>query len=415
MTMRFNNVARLCVLICMCLRGSLSLAQAFLYPGVEPSTEAGLSQTNTRGAVAAMYNPANVIVSKFIEPYADISLLNMTYTYTRSGYDPTVVKVTAPPIAFGLSARPMPKFAVGLLVVPRPALSAQQVNNIPFDQDGQVTVMNADSKQSSILTGLAFSIKPNSQIAFGLGLVEVAEDSSFNASFSDTALTSLNTVTMPPLVQMKYHGSFMQFTLGVRASPVPGLLLGGSYKSATAKVYQGNVSLGGSDPEPVTKVGYLPSVIAMGAEYERGDPTVFGEFRREGWASGAGQVRSGLPGAPQSTALNDVYIIIVGGRYRIGPGQSISGSYGKYPANVGNGTPVSDSSGCAIGGVEFAEFDNLSRNVFAASFKFTHRRGYIQAGFNYTSGSRSVPDGYRGAGSYNLSALTLTTGGTWSF
>ncbi len=414
------------ILIAVWIPSKSASAQAYLFPGVQATTEAGLSQTNTRGATAVLTNPANIGVTPLprtkntqksktltngIEAYADISLLTLTYSYTRPGADPTSLSVFAPPITLGASWRPIPQFAIGLEIIPRPALSAQVFNNLPLEQEGNVLIVNGASRQSSFVTGVGASIKGSKFVSFGLSIIETAEDNSFSAS--DVA-SSLDI----PLVQMSYKGSFIQEILGARITPNNESLIGLSYRTSVVKKYTGSLSLAGAPSEASLKEGYLPSVIAVGGEYKLGAPLIFGEIRHESWSAGAGNFKSGLPSAPESTALQDTNIFIVGGRYRWRGGHAASLAFGRYPSNVQYGSAL-DSDGKppadATGGIEFGDFDALDRMVLAGGYKYVLPKGYVQGGLNIQQGSKSVPAGYRNVGEFKMSAFTFTGGGAINF
>lgn len=409
------------ILIGVLIADTRVFAQSFLFPGVEPTTEAGLSQTNTRGATAVMTNPANIggiplprrkqkqkgkLLTRGFEVYADVSMVSVNYSYTRSGYDPAVISTTVPPVVLGASWRPMPQFALGIEFVPRPALSPQLIKNLTSEQNGDIAVVDATVKQGSVLTGFGISGKVSPFVTLGLSLMETAEDNSFVAiettSSSDT-----------PLIQMSYKGSFIQAILGARITPNNLGVIGVSYKTAVVKNYSGSISKSGTEGEPIAKQGYLPAVLAVGGEYRMGEPVIFGEIRHEFWSGGAATLKSGLPSAPTSTALQDTNIFIVGGRYRWEGGHAASAAFGKYPPNVQYGSPL-DGNGKAesdaSGGVEFGDFDALDRYVFAGGYRYAMPRGFLQAGMNIQQGSRSVPPGYRNAGEYSLSVFTLTAG-----
>ena len=415
-------VAAVVMLIGVLITEGDAFCQAFLFPGVEPSTEAGLSQTNTRGVTAVMTNPANIAEfpsphmkkshndkgskARGVEVYGDISILSVNYTYARGGYETATVSTVAPPITFGVSWRPIPKFALGLEIVPRPALSPQVVKNLTVEQSGDVSTVNATSKQGTILTALGAATKFSKFVSLGFTIMETAEDNTLTA-------TEIESATDTPLVQMAYKGSFLQAIVGGRFTPNPLSLIGVSYKTAMVKKYTGVVSLSGAPSDVSSKQGYLPAVFAMGGEYDLGGPVIFAELRHEFWNAGSPSVRSGLPGSPTSTALQDTNIIIFGGRYLWKNGNSASAAIGKYPPNVQFGSPL-DGNGKAdsdaVGGIEFGDFDALDRYAFAGGYKFMMKRGFVQGGMNIQQGSRSVSPGYRNAGEYKLSVFTITGG-----
>ncbi len=404
--------------------------QSFIFPGIQPSTESGLSQTNTRGPNAILWNPANLIFTQQpidpqkvknnkdvkktfgVEAYGDFSLLSLAYSYKRSGFDPTLINVTAPPVSLGVSIRPQTKFAFGLFFVPRPSSSGQQVKKLPYDQGSQTTTVNAEQKSSSVISGFGFSVKPNKSFSLGLSLVETAEDGGFSAIPDDEAGGT-------PLIQMSYKGSFFQFIVGGRFALNPATTIGASFKTSVVKKYSGEVSISGGTPEPASKQGYLPSVLSIGFERSMGIPQIFGEYRREGWAAGRSSVLAGTPGGAKEKDLKDVNILVIGGRYRLKGGHAASASFGLYPANVGFGSGIDENgnsiNGDLVSGVEFGDFDALEKKIFSSSYRRRLTNGYLVGGFNYQSGSRSVPSGYKGQGAYQMSVVTLAIGGARDF
>ncbi len=406
---------------------SQAFSQPFIYPGIQTSIESGLSQTNTRGAAAALSNPANIVIMQGsrsetkskssragVEVYGDFSLMNVDYIYERSGYDPVRVSLTATPISVGMAWRPSSKFAVGLLFVPRPASGeGNTIENVPIQQGREIMLVNVSSTAGTAITAAGLSFKPSGNLTLGIGFIETAETNTTAAKPVEDAETD------PPLLQMSFSGEFIQFIAGARGRLSPNTIFGGSFKSSVIKKYSGEMSLSGSNPVQTTKQDYIPSTFAIGLEQLMNTTVIFGEYRREGWASGGSQVRSGTLGSPNSKDLKDVNILIGGGRYQWGKGHAIGASVGRYPANVGFGSAV-DADGQAISGemksgVELGDFYALDRTVFAFGYRANLTRGYFSGGVNMQNGSRSVPLGYLGSGKYALSVFTIALGGAYGF
>jgi hypothetical protein len=380
-------------------------AQAFLFSGASSTFESGLSQTNTRGAVAVANNPANTIITKRIELYGDFSLVNFDYQYSRPGYAPVGIKATAPPINFGVSFKPNSKIAMGVFMTPRPAVAPQVVKNVPQDLSGEVTVVDIEAKQGSFITAFGLGFKVNNNLAIGFSGIETAEDSQLIVRDAGT------TDDKNALLGMRLQGSFVQFLIGFRSMPSRQLTLAGSYKTAVAKKYSGTLIIKGDQDDRVNRKGYAPGVISLGAEYRLGVPVVFGEMRREMWSAGASSFSSGLPGAPSKTALQDTFILVAGGRFKLRETQVASASLGMYGANVGNGTPTSKTATSnAVAGPQFGDFDSMNRTMFSVSYRYIAKKLDIMGGLNFISGSRNVPENYPGAGRYSLTVLTLGAG-----
>ena len=389
----------------MCFISSTGSAQSFLFPGASVSYESGLSQTNTRGPVAVMNNPANTVITKRIELYGDMTILNVDYKYTRPGYDPVGIKITAPPVNFGVSFKPNPKIALGAFVTPRPGVKPQVVKNIPQDLGGEITLVDVYATQGSFITGFGLGFKVNNNTAVGISAIETAEDTQIVVRNAGT------TEDKDALLGARFIGSFYQVIAGFRYIPMPRLTLAGSYKTSVRKEYSGKLILKGDQDDTVKKTGFAPAILSIGAEYRLGLPTLFGEIRREFWSAGASSSASGLPGSASRTAFNDTFILVAGGRFKVGEDRVASASIGIYPANVGDGTPTSKTANPdAVGGVQFGEFDGISRTIISGSYRASMKTLDITGGFNFITGSRTVPENYPGAGRYDLSVFSLGAG-----
>jgi len=384
---------------------STARAQSFLFPGASVGFESGLSQTNTRGPVAILNNPANAVITKRFELYGDMTILNVNYTYTREGYDPVSIKLTAPPVNFGVSFKPNPKIALGAFITPRPSSKPQVVKNVPQDLGGEVTLVDVYATQGAFITGFGLGFKVNNNTALGVSAIETAEDTQIVVRNAGT------TEDKDALLGARFIGSSFQVIAGFRHIPVPRLTLAGSYKTSVQKEYNGRLILKGDEDDTVKRKGFSPAVLAVGAEYRLGVPSAFGELRREFWSAGASSVSTGLPGAPAKTAFEDTLIVIMGGRFRISNDQVASASVGFYPPNVGNGTPTSKTANPdAVGGVQFGEFDGISRTMFSGSYRASLKNLDITGGFNFISGSRTVPANYPSAGRYDLTVFSVGAG-----
>jgi len=136
-----------------------AFAQSFLFPGASTAFESGLSQTNTRGAAALASNPANALLTKRIESYADMTIVNFSYTYQMPDYAPAKIAMTAPPVNFGGTFKPKSNIAFGYFFTPRPGLDVLKIKNVPFDMDGTVLPVDLEQKGSTFLTALGAALK----------------------------------------------------------------------------------------------------------------------------------------------------------------------------------------------------------------------------------------------------------------
>lgn len=388
----------------------VAFAQSFLFPGSSTAFESGLSQTNTRGAAALASNPANALLTKRIESYADMTIVNFSYTYQMPDYAPAKIAMTAPPVNFGGTFKPKSNIAFGYFFTPRPGLDVLKIKNVPFDMDGTVLPVDLEQKGSTFLTALGAGFKVNKRTAVGLSFLEHAEDSQIVVRREGT------TSDEDALVGMRFRGISTQILAGVRYVPDSKTIIGGSIKTPVTRSYKGTQIIQGDKDNGIRKKAYSPAVIAIGGERRFGKPAAFGEIRYETWSQGKDKNSSGLPGATAKSALNDLFILVAGGRLRLPGGHAGSVSIGIYPANVGLGSTSEDiSSPSGVSGVSFGEFDAIDRTMFSASYRFSRKKLDITAGFNVINGSRNVPDQYPGRGKYTLSVFSLGAGGSYFF
>lgn len=372
--------------------------------------ESGLSQTNTRGATALASNPANAILTKRIEAYADMTIVNFSYSYQMPGYAPAKIALTAPPVNFGGTYKPRSNVAFGYFFTPRPGLEALKIKSVPFDMDSTVLPVDLEQKGSTFITALGASIKVNKRTAVGVSILETVEDSQIVVRREGT------TSDEDALVGMRYRGGSTQILLGARHVPDSKTIIGGSIKTPSTRSYKGTEIIQGDKNNSIRKKSYSPAVVAIGGERRFGKPAAFGEIRYEAWSMGKDKSSSGLPGASAKSALNDLFILVAGGRLRLPGGHSGSVSLGIYPANVGLGSTSEDmASPDAASGVGFGEFDALERMMFSAAYRFSRRKMDITGGFNIISGSRNVPEQYPGKGKYTLSVFSIGAGGSYFF
>jgi hypothetical protein len=384
--------------------------QSFLFPGASSSFESGLSQTNTRGAAAVATNPANTIITKKIEAYGDISLLSVSYTYQRPNFAPAKIATTAPPVDFGASYKLRSNLAIGIFMTPRPALSSQKIKSVPFLIGGDVLPVDVEQKSASFFTGIGGAYKINKATSLGLSILETAEDSQIIVRQEGT------TDDANALVGMRYKGSSTQFLFGFRTVVNKNMTVAGSLKTPVTKKYSGTQIIKGDEDNGIRKKGYSPLLLSLGGEYRFGAPAAFTELRYEGWSSGRSSVSSGLPGSTSQSALNNLIILVAGGRLKFSGERSASASIGFYPHNVGFGSSNEEiASGSGKSGVQFGDFDALDRTMISAAYRRSGKKLDFTAGFNYISGSRTVPSSYPGSGKYSLTVLTVGAGGSFYF
>jgi hypothetical protein len=386
-------------------------AQAVIYPGVDASFDSGATQVNTRGATSVLYNPANIFLSRRLESYADMTILHVQYSYTKPGYDPVAINITAPPVNFGFSWKPRPVFALGGFFIPRPGGDkGTELKNLPLDTGpGTVMLVDATATSTTFITGVGGAFMPAKNLMVGLSVIQTAEDSQFiarEAGTSDDAHV---------LAAMRTQGIFYQLVAGARYRLDDERIIAGSFKNAVERKYKGTQIVKGDQDNDIMKQGYDPSTLSIGMEYQKPKTKFFGEIHRAAWSAGASSSKSGLPGGTGDRDYVDTYDLILGGRFLISDdGKVVSASYGYYPANVGNGSYLSSGGGGRVG-PSIGEMENLNRHMISGKFSMGNKKFDFRGGINFITGSRSVPEGYSGSGKYSLTTITVGGGGNWYF
>jgi hypothetical protein len=391
-----------------------------IFPGIQSKISAGAGQTVSRGPSALFYNPANLIFSKFIEPYADISFAKVSYQYQHTEtetYDPAVIDVTAPPITIGLGFRPVPSFALGVAFFPTGSGAIQLIESVPIHlQDGIYKLSDVINKQSSskIAAGAAFRFA--FPFTVGLGLIRTTED--------------IQTQIFPvgsedALFDAAYKGSANQFLLGMRSELFDRyLVLALSYRTAAEKKYIGDIitSLAPGETNEFAGVGYVPGAIGFGLETKFSSIGLFLDFVRETWSGGRTVFKRGFGPEPDEYDFIDSNNISLGLKWWVAPKHMIQVGFGSHGANMGDGTEVAggaelqEEASLKIAGPSFGSLDAIPRTILSAGYraKITGN-GYFQTGVHYQTGTRIIPEGYAQEGQYVLKVMLLTLGLAYGF
>jgi hypothetical protein len=407
-------------------------AEELIYPGIAPKASAGAGQTVSRGPSAIFYNPANLIFSKFIEPYFDIALAKVDYVYqcTRPGdcddLDPTVVSVTAPPVTVGLGFRPVPSFALGLAIVPTGTGAEQQIEGVPLEISGAYQTMDIVQSNSGMKLALGAAFRIGHPFTLGAGLIRTSEKTSLIATVQGNE---------DPLIDALYGGDFNQFIVGARSEIIDrALVLGVSYKTAVVKTYQGDVLLDvteEADYEPFEGVGYIPASIGFGVEARISNFGAFFDLTHDMWSGGRTVAKSGLGEDPAEVDYVDTNNITVGAKFWPAKKHMLTAAFGLKQANVGDGTegePPTGSDGellrlqddeegdGKVGGMQFGNLDGIPRTVVAGGYRYKlSGTGYFELAGQYQKGSRVVPENFKQEGNYSISVLIVGAGIAYGF
>lgn len=400
-----------------------AVAADLIFPGIHPKMSAGAGQTVSRGSSALFYNPANLIFSKFIEPYLDVSLAQVTYTYQQfdtEKYDPVTVAVTAPPVTAGLSMRPIPNLAFGIALVPTGTGAEQSVKSVPLElTPGTYELSDIVTKQEGTKIAVGAAFRFGNPLTIGLGLIRSTEKNSvlvFHEAEDDAYVDAL------------YGGASNQFIGGMRSELFDRqIVLALSYKTAVTKVYKGDVLIAvdeNADYVAYEGQGFSPAAIGFGAEGRYGMFGVFFDLLMEQWSAGRALAKRGISQDPAEVDYVDAMNLVFGSKVWIAKKHMLQAGFGIYPANIGDGDEVSgtttlqnDAEGDGrIGGVSFGNLDAIPRNVIALGYRYKLRgTGYLEGGVDYQTGSRDVPEGFNQAGSYSLTVLLVSAGIAFGF
>lgn len=383
------------------------------YPGIHSKAGSGAGLTISRGPGAIFLNPANIVFSKYIEPDADIGFSMTQYTYTplSDKYDITQASLTALQMTFGATFRPILPLAFSIGVMPGLS-STYTLKDAPYNiGSGVYELSTINVTQETMRFGGAAAYKILPTITVGAGVILSNEKSSVLATKPEAT---------DPFLDMLYGGSFTQFILGGRADLLAQRLsLAFSYKSAAAKNFSGDYYLDtatktGGDYIPLDYRGHAPSSIGVGGEFQNGSLGGYADFRLHQWLGGS--VSRGLATAPSESDLKNSFEVSGGGKIWLQKDHMFMGGFGLITPHVGDGTENTVVLGEALEGMGLGDVEGIQRLILSGGYRLRIKnRGYMMAGGQYQTGSRSVPEGYSYEGTHTLSVLMGSIGGAYGF
>lgn len=418
--------------------GAHSLAAELVFPGIDAKLAAGAGQTVSRGPASLFYNPANLIYSRFLDTYIDVSFAMVTYNYQHADserYGATTVKVNAPPVTAGLTFRPIPALAVGFAILPLGIGAAQEIAHVPLQLQGDAyQLMNLEQKQTAYKLAAGIAFRPMLPIVAGISIIRDSDKTELLGYRVDE--DSLEQSDESPFLDAVYATTYMQIVGGVRAELLSRkLVLGLSYKTAATKEYKGDFLID-IDPSvdylPYDGKGYAPAVLGFGVETRLGPLAVFFDYTREMWRAGRTIAKRGFASQVDELDFVDSNNFAGGLKYWLARNHMLMAAAGMYGANIGDGTLRETDDDLAlkaaatrlqssdeepfIGGVRFGDLEAISRLVFAGGYRYRLAgNGYFKCGLSYQSGSRTVPEGADGEGQYTLSVLMGSVGLAYGF
>lgn len=417
-----RTLRRLLPLVCSLVATSAFGAE-LIFPGIHPKVSAGAGQTTSRGSSALFYNPANLIFSKFIEPYLDVSIAQVSYVYQHvdsDQYDPVVVNVTAPPVTAGLSMRPIPNLAFGIAILPTGTGAEQQVQSVPLEiTPGSYELCDITTANEGMKVAIGAAFRVGHPFTVGLGLIRSSEKN---------AILVYREGEEEPFLDALYGGAHNQFIGGVRSELFERKIVAAlSYKTPVTKTYQGDVllDLGEEDTDyvPYEGAGFVPGALGFGVEGRFGIFGAFFDLLLEQWSAGRTIAKRGLGSDAAEVDYVDTMNIVLGGKLWLGKKHMLEGAFGMYPANIGDGTEVDsgttlvqDEDDGRIGGVSFGNLEAVPRNIISGGYRYKLKgTGYLEGGLQYQTGAREVPEGFSQHGSYSISVLLISAGIAFGF
>ena len=368
---------------------------------------AGATATVSRDAPAALSNPANLIMSRGLEPYFELGLVSATYTYTPllETLPVATTKVAATPVVVGMTLKPRARrFALGAVFVPLGTGKMATVRDVPLQISGSsFEVVNVDTSAGGYQFGVGGALTVVPGLTLGAGVIRIQETNTLTLyKFDPTS----------PIVDAYYLGASNQYVLGLRGSALTNgrLVIGGALKLPVTKTYKGEIytPLTRGQYQPIGTVGYAPMVFTTGVEIRQRSLGLFGEYRREFTSKGRKIKASGLSSEDVEADLIDTNSFVIGGHLRFLGSHRLMGAFGLYPANTGDGLiakTADGSPGIVVTGVQFGDLASVPRYVYAGGYSIKAGRFGADGYFNYISGYRQVPEGAPGDGTYSLSVI----------
>lgn len=405
-------------------------ADELLPAGIHPKLAAGGGQTVSRGPSALFYNPANLIFSKFIEPYLDVSYAKVDYSYQHASeeFDPALLSVAAPPVTAGLGMRFVPSFALGVAILPTGTGAAQLTKNVPIKLSGTYVPLNVTSSDTSMKIAAGAAFRFAHPFTLGVGLIN---------SRKKVLTVVSNPADDSRIADYQYAGSANEINVGLRSEVFDrNIVMALTYKTAATVSYVGDICFlcdaeTDDDGNPIEEflpyegVGYMPVAIGFGTEARFGMFGAYLDIVYEQWSAGRLIFRRGQQVDPLQYDLIDTINIVGGVKLWFGK-HMLTGGFGIYPANMGNGTgddvnlglvqnDTEDDDG-RIGGVQFGDLEAVPLTAFSGGYRFKLQgHGYTELGAYYASGSRQIPEGFDSEGVYSLSVLMVSAGLAFGF
>ena len=386
------------------------------FPGIHAKAGSGAGLTISRGPGAIFANPANIIFAKFFEPDVDlgVSITNYTYQHTDSAkYGSASASVTSLQTTLGGTVRPILPLALSAAFIPMGLPSTKyEIVDVPYyvgDRNYTLGTMSVTQEGSILGGGAAYKVHP--LITVGASLIYTSEKLSVLATEPNAS---------SPFFDMIYAGSYIQFVVGGRADAFnQKVSVSFSYKSSGEKKYKGDYYLDtptnkGADYAPLEHRNVAPASIGLGGEIQLDKFGAFGDFRYNQWTAGLRD--RGLPQTATATQFQDSFQIALGGKYWLMKEHMLLAGFGFVTPNVGEGSQYGTKPEEGFDGLGLLDLEGLQRLIFSGGYRYRIKsHGYVMAGGQFQTGTRSVPEGIPYEGTHSLSMILASVGGAYGF
>lgn len=327
-----------------------------LFPAGTESKAAGMeSALHAEGAPAALYNPANLRADDgHGEPYVEMGMINVDYSYEHPDFDPVHVVVTSPTATIGYVKAVSDRVTVGGVIFPSSA-GKTAIPGLPRKVGSSVLAVELEAEDDVTDFGLGASVAVRDGVSLGVGLTRTHEEHKLKAALPD----SVN-----PLIESSYKNDFNRPTAGVtwRAAFADAAF---AYRPKLEKRYRGSAKSSVDEDASAPKTrGFEPETAALGVEGRAGAASLSAEAQRQRWSAGQAVFKTGIEQELPDADLHDVTPWSVTAAFAPPSAavQSVSLAYAHLPTPWGDGRDTGDLKE-HVYGVDFGQMNGVTLNV----------------------------------------------------
>ncbi len=404
------------ILALILLRAPLAAGQGAsrLYPtGAEAKTHGGAGQTQSVGAPANYYNPANLARTSAAEVYGELDFIVVDYTFEYPGEDPVEIRIRTPAPFLGFAFAPTSELTLAFSALALPGGKGNTLKDFPTrtfaedaDSDPILLDVESGSKGISYQSALGASYRIAGSYAVGLSLLLSGGTSTLKATEADGDGV---------LIESRSKSYNYQLLIGGRGSwledRLEGVLTVHLPSRGKSKGRIEYPALDGGVDTSSESTG--PWAAGVGVSYRVTDKlTPFAEVLHTNWKA--------LSEGGRFSVFNKVDVdyydtndVSLGADYAIGKNAATLAA-GFYQSELGDGVMAKESDdGKELAGFEMQNVESIGFSTYAAGYRFVRKQGHLQTGFTYTSGDREIGKKSRGYGSYELRYYSIVAGGVW--